>query len=166
MEAEDEQDLGAAAPAEKGRDKYLEEQKKKREKAKMHARDREEKRKRSEERVAQEISEETEEEIDFTRFKSVDDMTPGDFHKVLRQQDRETRELKQDKHRQGETNAAFSKVITAQSTAQKKAEEAAVLYNYELTGLPRDDSKQGKREFVMWCTEEACIPRHEATSIE
>ena len=72
-------------------------------------------------------------------------MTPEDFHKVLRQQDRETRELKQDKHRQGEANAAFSKVITAQSTAQKKAEEAAVLYNYELTGLPRDDSEQGKR---------------------
>ena len=31
MEAEDEQDLGAAAPAEKGCDKYLEEQKNKRE---------------------------------------------------------------------------------------------------------------------------------------
>ena len=69
MEAEEEQDLGAAAPAEKGRDKYLEEKKKKREKAKLHARDREEKRKTSEERVAHEISEETEEEIDFTRFK-------------------------------------------------------------------------------------------------
>ena len=93
-------------------------------------------------------------------------MTPEDFHKVLRQQDREIKELKQDRHRQGETNAAFSKVITAQGAAQKKAEEAAVLYNYELTGPPRDDSEQGKKEFVMWCTEEAGIPKHEVTSIE
>ena len=77
-------------------------------------------------------------------------MTPEDFHRVLKQQDREIRELKQDKHRQKETNAAFSKVITSQSAAQKKAEETAVLYNYELTVLPRDDSEQSKREFVMW----------------
>ena len=90
-------------------------------------------------------------------------MTPEDFHKVLKQQNREIKELKQD--RQRETNAAFSKVITAQSAAQKKAEEAAVLYNYELTGLPRDDSEQGKREFAMWRTEEAGIPKHEVTSI-
>ena len=94
------------------------------------------------------------------------DMTPEDFHKVLKQQDREIKEFKQDKHRQGETNAAFSKAITAQSAAQKKAEEAPVLYNYELTGLPRDDSEESKREFVMWCTEEAGIPKHEVTSIE
>ena len=88
-------------------------------------------------------------------------MTPEDFHRVLKQQDREIRELKQDRHRQKETNAAFSKVITAQSAAQKRAEGAAVLYNYELTGLPRDDSEESRREFVMWCTEQAGIPAHE-----
>ena len=93
-------------------------------------------------------------------------MTPEDFHKVLKQQDREIRELKQDKHRQKETNAAFSKVITSQSAAQKKAEETAVLYNYELTGIPRDDAEQSKREFVMWCTEQAGIPKHEVSSVE
>ena len=93
-------------------------------------------------------------------------MTLEDFHRVLKQQDREIKELKQDKLRQRETNAASSKVITPQSAAQKKAEEAAVLYNYELTGLPRDDPEQSKREFVMWRTEEAGIPKHEASSIE
>ena len=140
MEAEDEQDLGAAAPAEKGRKKYLEEQKHKREKAKAHAKDREEKRKRGEEKAAQEISEETEEEVDLSRYKSLSDMTPEDFHKVMLHQSKEIKELKKDRHRQGETNAAFSKVITAQSAAQRKSEETSVLYNYELTGLPRDDS--------------------------
>ena len=144
MEAEEEQDLGAAALSEKGNDKYLGEQKKKREKSKAHAKDREEKRKRSEDKAAQEISEETEEDIDITRWKAIEDMTPEDFHRVLKQQDREIRELKQDKHRQRETNAAFSKVITSQSASQKNAEEAAVLYNYELTGPPRDDSEQIK----------------------
>ena len=140
MEAEDQHDLGAAAPAEKGHHKYLEEQKHKREKAKEHAKDREEKRKRSEEKVAQDISEE--EEVDLARYKGLSEMTPEDFHKVMLQQSREIKELKKDKHRQGETNAAFSKVITAQSAAQKKFEEASVLYNYEFTGLPRDDSEE------------------------
>ena len=93
-------------------------------------------------------------------------MTPEDFHKLMLKQSREIKELKKDKHRQDETNAAFSKVITAQSAAQKKTEEAAVLYNYELTGLPGDDSEESKRQFVMWCTEEAGIPKHEVTSIE
>ena len=63
----------------------------------------------------------------------------------------------------------FSKVITAQSAAQKRAEEAAVFYNFELTGLsrlPRDDSEKSKREFVMWCTEQAGIPAHEVSAIE
>ena len=166
MEAEDEQDLGAAAPAEKGHKKYLEEQKHKREKAKAHAKDREEKRKRGEEKVVQEISEETEEEVDLSKYKSLADMTPEDFHKVMVYQSREIKELKKDRHRQGETNAVFSKVITAQSAAQRKSEEATVLYNYELTALPRDDSEEFKRQFVMWCTEEAGIPKHEVTSIE
>ena len=53
-------------------------------------------------------------------------MTPEDFHKVIEQQDREIRELKQDKQRQEETNAVFSKVITSQGAAQKRSEEAAV----------------------------------------
>ena len=166
VEAEGEQDLGAAAPSGKGQDKYLEEQKKKREKSKTHAKDREEKRKRSEDKAAQEISEDTEEEVDIMKWRTIEDMTPEDFHKVVKQQDREIRELKQDRRRQRETNAAFSKVITSWSASQKKAEEAAVLYNYELTGLPRDDSERGKREFVMWRTEEAGIPKHEVSSIE
>ena len=159
MEAEDEHDLGAAAPAEKGHNKYLEEQKHKREKAKARAKDKEEKRKRSEEKVAQEISEETEEEVDLSRYKSLSDMTPEDFHNIMMQQSRDIKELNRDRHRQGETNAAFSKVITAQSAAQKKSEETSVLYNYELTGLPGDDSEEFKRQFVMWCTEEAGIPK-------
>ena len=45
---------------------------------------------------------------------------------------------------QAETNTVFSKVITAQASAQKKNEEAVVLYCYELTGLPRDDSQESK----------------------
>ena len=61
----------------------------------------------------------------------------------MKQQDGEIRDLKQDRHRQKE-NAAFSKVIAAQSAAQKRAEEAAVLYNYGLTGFPRDDSEGSK----------------------
>ena len=53
MEAEqEEQDLGSAAPAEQGNDKYPEEQKKKREKEKAHAKDRGEKRKRGEDKGA------------------------------------------------------------------------------------------------------------------
>ena len=84
MEAE-EQDLGAAAPLEKGNDKYLGEQKKKREKSKAHAKDREEKRKRSENKAAQETSEETEEDIDITKWKSIGEMTPEDFHRLLKQ---------------------------------------------------------------------------------
>ena len=165
MEAE-EQDLGAAAPSERGNDKYLEEQKKKREKAKAKTKDREEKRKRSDDKVAQEISEETEEEIDITKWKTIEEMSPEDFHKVWQQQDKDIKELKRDKSRQQETNAAFSKVITPQSAAQKKTEETAVLYNCELTGIPRDDAEQNKREFVMWCTEEAGIPKHEVSSVE
>ena len=100
MEDEDQHDLGAAAPAEKGHDKYLEEQKQKREKAKAHAKDREEKRKRSEERV-HEISEE--EEIDPERYKDYEaweEMSPEDLHKIMLQQGREIKELKKDKHRQ------------------------------------------------------------------
>ena len=93
-------------------------------------------------------------------------MTPEDFHKVMKQQDREIRELKQDIQRQKETNAAFSKVITAQGAAQNRAEEAAVLYNYELTGPPRDDSLESKRESVMWCTAHAGIPAHEVSASE
>lgn len=163
---EEEQDLGSAAPAAKGNDKYFEEQKKKREKANVHAKDREEKWKRSEDKAAQEISDEAEEDIDIRRWKSIEEMTPEVFHRVLKQQDREIREPKQDKHRQKETNAAFPKVITALSAAQKRAEEAAVLYNYELTGLPRDDSVESQRDFVMWCTEKAGIPAHEVCVIE
>ena len=121
MEAE-EQDLGAAAPSEKGYDKYLEEQKKKRENTKTKTKDREEKRKRSDDKAAQEISEETEEEIDITKWNTIEEMSPEYFHKVLKQQDKEIKELKRDKNRQQETNAAFSKVITSQSAAQKKAE--------------------------------------------
>ena len=75
MEAE-EQDLGAAAPSERGNDKYLEEQKKKREKTKAKTKDREEKRKRSDDKAAQEISEETEEEVDITKWKSIEEMSP------------------------------------------------------------------------------------------
>ena len=78
MSDDEPQDLGAAAPAEKGHDKYLEEQRQKREKAKAHAKDGEEKRKRSEERV-QEISEE--EEIDLEKYKDYEaweDMSPED----------------------------------------------------------------------------------------
>ena len=120
----------------------------------------------SEDKAAQQISEETEEDIDITRWRSIEEMTPEDFHRVLEQQDREIRESKQDKHRHKETNAAFSKVIKSHSAAQKKAEETAVLYNYGLTGLPRDDSEQSKREFVMWRTEQAGIPKHEVSSVE
>ena len=76
-------------------------------------------------------------------------MTADDFHKVLLIQDREIRQLKQDReearkaHRmQAETNTVFSKVITAQVATQKKNEEMAILYCYELTGLPRDDSPE------------------------
>ena len=170
MSDDDPQDLGAAAPAsrrewEKGNNEYLEKQKQKIEKAKAHAREREEKRKRTDDQV-QEISEE--EEIDLEKYKDYrtwEDMTPEDFHKVMMQQSREIKELKKDRHRQNEANTAFSKVITAQGSSQRKAEEAAVLYNYELTGTPRDDSEESKRESVMWCTEEAGIPKHEVTSI-
>ena len=90
-------------------------------------------------------------------------MSPEDFHKVLKQEDKEVKERKRDKRRQQEANAAFSKVITSQSATQKKAEETAVLYNYELTGIPRDGAEQSKREFVMWCTEQAGIPKHEVS---
>ena len=105
---------------------------------------REEKRKRDEDKGTQEISDEADEDIDIRKWKSIAEMTPEDFHKVVKQQDREIRELKQDKQRQKETNAAFSKVITAQGAAQERAEEAAVLYNYVLTGLPRDGSPESK----------------------
>ena len=90
MEAE-EQYLGAAAPSERGNDKYLEEQKKKREKTKAKTKDREEKRKRSDDKAAQEFSEETEEEIDTPKWKTIEEMSPEYFHKVLKQQDRESR---------------------------------------------------------------------------
>ena len=93
-------------------------------------------------------------------------MSPEYFHKVLRQQDKEIKEPKRDKSRQQETNAAFSRVITSQSAAQKKAEETAALYNYELAGILRDDAEQNKRESVMWCTEGAGIPKHEVSSVE
>ena len=89
MSAEDQHTLGAAAPAEGGHDKYLEEQKHKREKAKARAKERDEKRKRSEERV-HEISEE--EEIDLERYKNYEaweEMSPEDFHKIMLQQSRE-----------------------------------------------------------------------------
>ena len=76
-------------------------------------------------------------------------MTPEDFHKVIKRQDGEIRELRQDKQRQKETNAVFPKVITSQAAAQKRSEEAAVLYSYELTGPPRDDTPESKIEFVM-----------------
>ena len=84
----------------------------------------------------------------------------------MKQQDREIRELKQDKQRQKETNAVLSKVITSQGAAQKRSEEAAVLYSYELTGLPRDGSPDSKREFVMWCAEQAGIPAHDVSAVE
>ena len=94
------------------------------------------------------------------------ELTPQDFHKVLKQQDREIRELKLDKQRQRETNAVFSEVITSQGAAQKRSEEDAVLYCYELTSLPRDDSPESKRAFVMWCTEQAGIPIREVSATE
>ena len=81
-------------------------------------------------------------------------MTPQAFHKVIKQQDREIRELKQDKQMQRETNTVFPKVIASQGAAQTRSEEAAVLYSCELTGLPRDNSPESKRAFVMWCTEQ------------
>ena len=84
----------------------------------------------------------------------------------IRQLKKDREEERQERRRQTETNAVISKVITAQGAAQKKSEEAAVLYRYELTGLPRDDAPEHKREFVMWCTEQAGIPNHEITSIE
>ena len=112
-------------------------------------------------------------EDNYTDILRKVEMTSDDFHKVLLIQDKEIRQLKQDReesrkaHRmQAETNAVFSKVITAQVSAHKKNEEAVVLYCYELTGLPRDDSPESKREFVTWCTEQANIPPHEVTSIE
>ena len=165
-EQEGEQDLGAAAPAAQGSDRYHEEQKRKREKAKAHAKEREDKRRRSEDKGTQEISDEADEDIDISKWKSIAERTPEDFHQVMKQQDREIRELKQDKQRQKETNAVFSKVIAAQGAAQKRSEETSALYNYEPTGLPRDDSPESKREFVMWCTEQAGIPPHEVSSIE
>ena len=80
------------------------------------------------------------------------EMTPDDLHKVLLIQDKEIKQLKQDREEtrktnrmQTETNAVFSKVITAQVSANKKNEEATALYCYELTGLPRDDSQESKR---------------------
>ena len=91
-------------------------------------------------------------------------MTPEDFT-VLKQQDREIREFKQERRMQTETNAVFSKVLTSQGAAQKRSEETAVLYSYELTGLPRDDTQEDKRAFVMWCTSEANIPDHEISAI-
>ena len=75
-EQEEEQDLGPAAPAEQANDKYLEEQKKKREKATTHAKDREEKGKRGEDKGAQEISDEADEDIDVRKWKSIAEMTP------------------------------------------------------------------------------------------
>ena len=100
MTDDDLQDLGAAAPAARAptrNDKYLEEQKQKTEKAKAHAKEREEKRKRTDDQV-QEISEEG--EIDLEKYKDYrtwEDMTPEDFHKVMLQQSREIKELKQDR---------------------------------------------------------------------
>ena len=41
-----------------------------------------------------------------------------------------------------------------------------MLYSYELTGLPRDDTPESKREFVMWCTEQAGIPTHTVSAVE
>ena len=75
-EQEEEQELGAAAPAEEGNNKYLDEQTQKRENAKAHAKDIEEKRKRGENKGAQEISDEAEEDIDIRKWKSIAEMTP------------------------------------------------------------------------------------------
>ena len=75
------------------------------------------------------------------------------------------RELKQERRTQTETNAVFSKVLTSQGAAQKRSEETAVLYSYEFTGLPGDDTQEDKRAFVMWCTSEANIPDHEISAI-
>ena len=66
---------------------------------------------------------------------------------------------------QTEQNTIFSKVLTSQGAAQTKSEETTVLYSYELTGLPRDDTQEGKRAFVMWRTSEANIPDHEISAI-
>ena len=49
---------------------------------------------------------------------------------------------------------------------KKRSGEAAVLYSYELTGLPRDDTPENKRAFVLWCSEQASIPPHEVSAIE
>ena len=108
MEAEQEeaQELGAAAPAEEGNKKYLEDQKKKREKAKSHAKDRGEEEKRK--RRGQDISDEAEESIGVRKWNSLSEMTPEDFHKVIKQQDREIREPKQDKQRQTKNDLQFS----------------------------------------------------------
>ena len=91
-------------------------------------------------------------EDNYTEILRKVEMTSDDFHKVLLIQDKEIRQLKQDReesrkaHRmQAETNTVFSKVITAQVSANKKNEEAVALYCYELTGLPRDDSQESKR---------------------
>ena len=138
-------ELGAAAPAARDDKRYLEREKEQREKAKSKAK--EEKRKRVEEQEQDALRPD---DIDIREMLS--GMTADDFHKVLLIQDREIRQLKQDReetrktHRmQAETNTVFSKVITAQVSANKKNEEAVALYCYELTGLPRDDSQESKR---------------------
>ena len=175
-EAEQDRDraheLGAAAPAAEGDKKYLGKQKEKREKAKSHAKEREEKRKRESEekrkreseKETQEISDDQEEHIDIREFTDLSGMKPQDFHKVLKQQDREIIEFKQEPQMQTEQNAVFSMVLTSQGAAQKRSEETAVLYSYELTGLPRDDTQEDERAFVMWCTSEAKVPDHEISA--
>ena len=159
------QELGAAAPAAEDDKKYSEKQKEKREKARSHAKDKEEQRKRGNEEEAQRRSDDEEEQVDIREFSDLSETTPEDFHKVLKQQDREIRELKQERRTQTETNAVFSNVLRSQGAAQKRSEETAVLYSYELAGLSRDDTQEDKRTFVMWRNSEANIPDHEISAV-
>ena len=159
------QELGAAAPAADDDKRYFERQKEKREKAKSHAKDREEKRKRGNEEEPHNVSDDEKEQVDIREFSDLSEMTSTDSHKVINQQGREIRELKQERRIQTEMNAVFSKVLTSQGAAQKRSEETAVHYSYELTGFPRDDAQEDKRAFVMWCTREANIPDHEISAI-
>ena len=133
-----------------------------REKAKSHAKDREEKRKRG----SAKESDDPEEQIDIREVSDLSEMTPEQLNRVLNQQDREIRELRQERRMQTEQDAVFSKVLTSQGAAQKRSEETAVLYSYELTGLPGDDAQEDKRSSVMWCTSGASIPGHGIAAIE
>ena len=160
------QELGAAAPAAEDDKRYLERQKVKRQKAKSHAKGREEKRKRENEEEPHNVSDDEEEQVDIREFSDLSEMTSKDFRKMIKQQDREIRELKQERRMQTEMNAVFSKVLTSQGAAQKRSEETAVLYSYGRTGIPRDDTQEDKRASVMWCTGEANIPDHEISAIE